>query len=148
MGLCQLQADSLGLPFPFSGCPAAASRQRPPWGGWGCPPCPACLRFRVGGMCQCHLQAPHPSGGQGSATGHCHQPPPAACTSPTPLWGPGPLVPLCHVSPALVPGQILPTAQPGCWGMIWGTGTSAGGPAVPAAPGGAGTSTCLPPAPL
>lgn len=134
MGLCQLQAGPLGLPFPFSGCPAAASRQRPPWGCWRCPPCPACLRLQWGGVCHCHPKAPHPSRGQGLVTSHCHQPPPIASTSPTPLGGPGPFVPLPHMAPAL-----LPSAQPGCsGGRIWGTGTSAGGPAMPAAPGGAG----------
>lgn len=73
-------------------------------------------------------------------TSHCHQPPPIASPPPTPLGGPGPLVPLPHGAPAL-----LPPAQPGCsGGRIWGTGTNAGGPAMPAAPGGAG-SWHLPP---
>lgn len=91
--------------------------------------------FSEGGrVCHCHPKAPHPSRGQGLVTSHCHQPPPIASTSPTPLGGPGPFVPLPHMAPAL-----LPSAQPGCsGGRIWGTGTSAGGPAMPAAPGGAG----------
>lgn len=104
MGQCQLQAGPLGLPLPFSGCPAAASRQRPPWGCWGVPTLPCLPALGLGRVCQCHLQAPHPSRGRALATSHCHQPPSTASSSPIPLWGPGPLVPLPHVSPALVPG--------------------------------------------
>lgn len=131
---------SPGLSLPFSGCPAAASRQSPPWGCWGVPTLP-CLPQACGGRtCQCHPWAPHPSRGQGLATVISL---PLLPPLPQPLFGAQGHLSPCPKCPLLLClGQILPTAQPGCSGDDLGHWYQCWGPSNASSPWGAGT--CLP----
>lgn len=128
-------------PFPSLGVLLLPPGRDHPGGVGGCPPCPACLG--LGGR-----------GGEGVSMPPAGSPPlQGTGISQKPLQSASPYS-LHFSNPSLGPRATFPPAPHGpcsrAWaescplpslaarGMIGGTGTSAGGPAVPAAPGAAG----------
>lgn len=144
-----------------------ASCRQVPWGSLS--PSPGVLlllpgRDHPGGVGGAHLALPA-SGLEGGGcvnatlrlltprvTGISHKPLPSACPYclhfPIPSLGPRVTCPPApHVPCSCAWAESYPLPSLAARGMIWATGTSAGGPAMPVAPGGAGGWHLLPTCP-